>query len=83
MVPNSAFRFKPVDLGADLADQKPFGQATVATISTPTLYTLEKKTIVKKEVEKGITDGQNTEILSGLNEGETVITGIIVEKEGK
>ncbi len=83
MVPNSAFRFKPVDLGADLADQRPFRQATVAAISTPALYTLEKKTIVKKEVEKGITDGQNTEILSGLNEGETVITGIIVEKEGK
>lgn len=83
IVPNSAFRFKPVDLGADLVDQSSFSQTTVAAVSIPTLYTLEKKTIVKKEVEKGITDGQNTEILSGLNEGETVITGIIVEKEGK
>ncbi len=83
LVPNSAFRFKPVDLGADLVDQSSFSQPTVAAVSIPTLYTLEKKTIIKKEVEKGITDGQNTEILSGLNEGETVITGIIVEKEGK
>ncbi len=83
MVPNSAFRFKPVDLDADLVEQRSFHQTPVAAVAIPALYTLEKNTIVKKEVEKGITDGQNTEILSGLNEGETVITGIIVEKEGK
>lgn len=81
-VPNSAFRFKPVDLDAEVVDQRSFRQAPVAAMAIPALYTLEKQTIVKKEVEKGITDGQNTEILSGLNEGEAVITGIIVEKEG-
>lgn len=83
MVPNSAFRFKPVDLSADVVDENSFFQPTVAAVAIPALYTLETKAIVKKEVEKGITDGQNTEILSGLNEGETVITGIIVGKKGK
>lgn len=84
MVPNAAFRFKPVDLNAAApVDQRSFGQPTVAAVSGPALYTLEKKDIVKKEVERGITDGQYTEILAGLSEGEAVITGILVEKEGK
>ena len=39
---------------------------------------LEKKTPVRKEVKRGISDGQNTEIVSGLQEGDEVITGIIV-----
>lgn len=87
IVPNSAFRFKPVDPKpvdptTDVGDENSFSQPTVAAVATPTLYTLENKTIVKKEVVKGITDGQNTEILSGLNEGATVITGIFMEKEG-
>lgn len=83
LVPNSAFRFKPVDLGATFVDPGPRGKATVAEVSAPAVYILDKKQITKKEVKKGITDGQHTEVLSGLAEGEQVITGIIVEKEDK
>ena len=48
------------------------------------MYILDgKNTPVKVEVKKGITDGQNTEIISGIKENERVITGIVVEKEEK
>ena len=85
-VPNSAFRFKPSD-NKEASDRGMPGpgdhKQTVAEITQPAAYRLEKKKPVKVEVEKGITDGQNTEILSGVGEGENVITGIIVPKEGK
>lgn len=85
-VPNSAFRFKPSD-NKEASDRGMPGpgdhKQTVAEVTQPAVYRLEKKKPVKVEVEKGITDGQNTEILSGVGEGENVITGIIVPKEGK
>lgn len=80
VVPNSAFRFKPIDPSA--AQNQPgmprMGVQTVAAAKAPTVYVLDKKTPVKAEVKKGISDGQNTEIISGINEGDEVITGIIV-----
>lgn len=80
IVPNSAFRFKPADPSA--ASIQPgvprMGAQTIAEAKTPSVYMLEKKTPVRKEVKRGISDGQNTEILSGLQEGDEVITGIIV-----
>ena len=84
-VPNSAFRFKPVDLSAVSVEQGPpgRGKSKVAEVRKPAVYTIQKKKPVRVEVEKGITDGSATEILSGLKEGDKVITGIVVEKEGK
>ena len=85
-VPNSAFRFKPSDNkeASDRGMPGPGGhRQTVAEATQPAVYRLEKKKPVRVEVEKGITDGQNTEILSGVGEDENVITGIIVPKEGK
>ncbi len=83
VVPNSAFRFKPS--GGQPAEMGPpgpgGGKQNVAAAAAPAVYTLDKKKPVKIEVEKGITDGQNTEILSGVAEGERVITGIVVPKE--
>ena len=88
VVPNSAFRFKPSN-GQSSGEMGPPGpggghKQNVAEVTKPALYTLDKKKKpVKMEVEKGITDGQNTEIISGVEEGERVITGIIVPKEEK
>lgn len=83
IVPNSAFRFKPIDLDAAPANQGFPGQGkqNIAKATAPVVYKLEKKKPLKIEVKKGISDGQNTEILSGLKEGDKVITGIVVEKE--
>ena len=88
VVPNSAFRFKPSN-GQSSGEMGPPGpggghKQNVAEVTKPALYTLDKKKKpVKIEVEKGITDGQNTEIISGVEEGERVITGIIVPNEEK
>lgn len=88
VVPNSAFRFKPSN-GQSSGEMGPPGpggghKQNVAEVTKPALYTLDKKKKpVRIEVEKGITDGQNTEIISGVEEGERVITGIIVPKEEK
>ncbi len=83
VVPNSAFRFKPSSgQPAEMGPPGPGGgKQNVAAVTAPAVYTLDKKKPVKMEVEKGITDGQNTEILSGVEEGERVITGIVVPKE--
>ncbi|MEG1823976.1 MAG: efflux RND transporter periplasmic adaptor subunit [Cloacibacillus sp.] len=88
-VPNSAFRFKPPAKsgGADMGPGPggPGGRKeNVAAASKPSVYLLDKKgKPVRTEVKKGITDGQYTEIVSGLKEGDRVVTGIIVKKEEK
>lgn len=85
VVPNSAFRFKPADPSANQKQPGPpgMGAQTVAEVKTPAVYVLDKKTPVRVEVKKGISDGQNTEVLSGLKEGDEVITGIIVPNGDK
>lgn len=89
VVPNSAFRFKPIDITTKVNESMGSGarpgarRSNIVKASTPTVYLIEKKEPVKVEVKKGITDGQKTEILSGLKEGDQVITGIIVTAEGK
>lgn len=85
VVPNSAFRFKPVDASQQVEVGPPgpgSRKSNVAEVTVPTVYLLgDKGKPVKREVERGITDGQSTEVLSGLSEGERVITGIIVPRE--
>jgi len=44
--------------------------------STKTLFVLEKGKPVPRQVEVGIADGSNTEIKSGLKEGQLVVTGL-------
>jgi len=80
VVPNSAFRFKPADASANSGQPGApmMGKQTIAEVKKPAVYMIEKKAPVRVEVEKGISDGQNTEIISGLSEGDEVITGIIV-----
>ena len=85
IVPNSAFRFKPVDESDIKASQEPprNNKQNIAEITAPAVYKLDKKKPVRVEVRKGITDGRNTEIISGVTEGEDIITGIVLEKEDK
>ena len=85
VVPNSAFRFKPVDPAASSRVQgaSMMGKQTVAEVRTPSVYLLDKKTPVKVDVKRGISDGEKTEILSGISEGDDVITGIIVPNGDK
>ena len=44
--------------------------------ATKTVFVLENGKPVPRQVQIGLADASNTEILSGLSEGETVITGI-------
>jgi HlyD family secretion protein len=46
------------------------------TASTKTVFVLENGRPMPRPVEIGIADGSNTEIISGLKEGELVITGL-------
>lgn len=80
VVPNSAFRFKPADASANSGQPGApmMGKQTIAEVKKPAVYMIEKKAPVRVEVKRGISDGQNTEIISGLSEGDEVITGIIV-----
>lgn len=85
-VPNAALRFRPLDPSAvpDVQEQTPgsrrrggTGNARRADTPPPsTVYRLEKGKPVKIEVTRGITDGVNTEIVSGLEPGAEIITGI-------
>lgn len=85
VVPNSAFRFKPADPAASVNAQGAAmrGKQTIAEVRAPSVYLLDKKTPVRVDVKRGISDGENTEILSGLSEGDAVITGIIVPNGDK
>lgn len=88
IVPNSAFRFRPSNGNTPVVTGggpggPGGGRNTVATVSAPSVYTIGKdKKPVKIEVERGITDGQNSEIISGVSEKDSIITGIKIEKEG-
>lgn len=86
-VPNSAFRFKPVDTGRNVEVAPPGPgrrKSNVAAVTAPAVYLLDAKgEPVKAEVERGITDGQKTEVVSGLEEGQLVITGVILPREDK
>ena len=70
LVPNAALRFRPV-------------ANTVAAVETPGVYVLIDKKPAKVEVEKGISDGDRTEILSGLEEGARVLVGFNLQSEKK
>jgi len=87
VVPNSAFRFKPIDKNKKEQMGGAPGMArrmNVAEETKPAIYIADAKNKpVKREVEKGISDGKLTQILGGLKEGERVITGVNLKKEGK
>jgi len=84
LVPNGALRFRPAETSAATAQMGPPNRNLNASTSVrkPTLYSLDgRNQPVMHEVERGITDGQNTEIISGIDEGVQVITGILFESD--
>lgn len=87
LVPNSAFRFRPANGASASATGGGMGPGgggmNIAAVSVPSVYIMDKdKKPVRTEVERGITNGQFYEVISGLKEGDKVITGIKIEKEG-
>jgi HlyD family secretion protein len=82
LVPNSALRFRPV-VASEIKDAPPSRKPKIAEIEAPAVYVLQKNAPVKVEVEKGVTDGQRTEILSGVEEGMKVVIGVSLKAEKK
>lgn len=78
MAPNAALRFRPLDPASSgaVSGMGEFDAPPVTGPRKPTVYGLEKGEPVRIEVERGITDGVNTEIISGLEAGTEIITGI-------
>jgi HlyD family secretion protein len=79
-IPNAALRFKP-DAPPAQAQQKSAQQAR-APAPLPrgpgvsaTVFKLENNNPVAVSVRLGIADGQRTEVLDGLNEGDQIIVG--------
>lgn len=84
LVPNAALRFNPnvnTNVQAQMGPRRRGGN--VAAVETPGVYVLMNKKPVKIEVEKGITDGTRTEILSGVEEGTEVLVGFNLQPDKK
>lgn len=81
MVPNSALRFRLPDAKVSEAAAQGDALPQESGPRKPSVYTLTDGKPVSLEVERGISDGVNTEIVSGLEKGAEVITGIEVPKD--
>ncbi|MDR1514694.1 MAG: efflux RND transporter periplasmic adaptor subunit [Synergistaceae bacterium] len=92
MVPNAALRFRPPDTdssgsaagGGMMGPGRPSRGGTAVSDDMkrgPAVYTLSMDKPIKAEVTSGITDGVNTEIVSGIDAGTEVIVGIDIPKD--
>lgn len=81
LVPNSAFRFRPVAADVGQTMGPPSRRPTFAEAEDPAVYLLDRGQPVKVDVTRGITDGQSVEVVSGLIEGQQVIVGIEFPRE--
>ncbi|MFI5203345.1 MAG: hypothetical protein ACHQF2_02525, partial [Flavobacteriales bacterium] len=45
------------------------------------LWTVKEKSIYARIVETGVSDGAISEILSGVNQGDVIVTGVLEEEE--
>ena len=88
-VSNAALRFRPMtDSGGETKKAGPPTGARSADGSGPKkpggatrkVYRLEGSTLKPIEVTVGVTDGINTEVLTGLNGDEKLVTGVITSK---
>jgi len=77
MFPNQALRFSPPATGTTV---KKLQSSGARKKQSPHVWVLENKKPVRKDVQLGITDDSNTEVISGLNEGDQVITDIQTAK---
>ncbi|MDR3322037.1 MAG: efflux RND transporter periplasmic adaptor subunit [Synergistaceae bacterium] len=81
MVPNAALRFRPISpQGAGSSGTAPdrARESGASGRREPSVYRIEGGEPSKMDVETGITDGANTEIISGVEPGVDVIVGIDV-----
>ena len=92
IVPNSALRFRPVDSsskksaagGGGMMGPTPQQSSSMGAEARPqvsAVYELKDGVPVKREVKRGITNGNQTELKSGAEEGLEVITGIEAPKD--
>lgn len=84
LVPNAAFRLK-LDIGSKESGRA-LGKEAGADAKKPagrsSLWVLADKKPVRKEVEIGLSNDQYTEVVSGLQEGEEVITAAFLGDTG-
>jgi HlyD family secretion protein len=90
MVQNAALRFRPITKQseppeADGARRRDGRQAITSADEPPrgpSVYKLDEKgEPLRVDVETGITDGINTEIISGVEDGTEVIVGIDIPRD--
>lgn len=74
VVPNKALRFTP--------DKKLAGGKTINDCNSPKkVWTMDATSLTAHPVKTGMSDGSNTEIVSGISEGTEIITETIVKDE--
>lgn len=74
VVPNKALRFTP--------DKKLAGGKTINDCNSPKkVWTMDATSLTAHPVKTGMSDGSNTEIVSGISEGTEIITETIVKGE--
>lgn len=74
-VPSKALRYTPT--------KETIGKRKMKDVSNAKnkVWTLEGNTLVAHKVNIGISDGTHTQVLSGIKEGQTVITGVSVSTD--
>lgn len=74
-VPSKALRYTPT--------KETIGKCKMKDVSNAKnkVWTLEGNTLVAHKVNIGISDGTHTQVLSGIKEGQTVITGVSVSSD--
>ncbi len=74
-VPSKALRYTP--------EKETVGSKTIKDVAHAKnkVWTVEGNTVVAHSVNTGITDGTHTQILSGIKQGEQVITGVSVKTD--
>ena len=74
VVPNKALRFTP--------DKKLAGGKTIKDCNSPKkVWTMDETSFTAHPVKTGMSDGSNTEIVSGISEGTEIVTETIVKGE--
>jgi len=74
-IPNRALLFSPPQRKSQQGSTTGFTTSLVPKKVVPHVYVLEGSRSVRKNIKVGIASDSETEVLSGLNEGDQVITG--------
>ena len=83
-LPVAALRFHPAaataSAGTAKGKSKSGGRAIAGAPAQQSVYVLDQGKLKRAPVKLGLTDGNYIEILSGLEEGQKVITGAVTSK---